>query len=144
MLTTDIQTLFNKFQEGFKTFNLAKVADCYHLPCTLNTPDKMTLLITKQELSSEINSIFEQLKNEKFVSVTLHNASYMKLIDELIFVNIDWTFIDSTGQVFSEFSAFYHLITVDKKLKIINAVSHQISNSQRLGTPFSLTIEHKH
>ncbi|MCJ8320983.1 MAG: hypothetical protein MJK12_15195 [Colwellia sp.] len=141
MLTTNIQTLFNCFQNGFYHFDLAKVVDCYHLPCTLNTPDKMSLINTKTELELEINNIFEQLANECFVRFELSNTSFTQLTDDLLFASINWRFIDKTNQVFSEFSAFYHLSIKDKELKIINATSHQISNSKNLSNPFALTVE---
>jgi hypothetical protein len=143
VLVTKIEALFNKFQEGFNHFDLVKVIDCYHVPCTLNTPDKMSLINTTGELENEVDGIFAQLVNEHFVSFQLTNTSFMRLTDELIFVNMDWKFIDKHDQVFSEFSAFYHLTIKDKKLKIINVTSHQISNGKSLGIPFFLSIEHE-
>lgn len=139
MLAENIQLLFNRFQEGFTHFDLEKVIDCYHLPCTLNTPDKISVINTGAELESEVSGIFTQLTNECFASVKLGNSSFMKLTDDIAYATIDWKFLDNKNQVFSEFSAFYHLIyTKDKKLKIINATSHQINNSQRLEKLFSL------
>jgi len=139
MFTKDIQSLFNNFQLGFKVFDLNLVTACYNLPCTLNTPDKISVIKTKLALEDEVNDIFSQLKNEGFDRLELKNSSCMQLTDEIILVNIDWKFYDNTNQVFSEFSAFYHLVCAnDKKVKIINATSHQISNSQRLQTSFSL------
>ncbi len=142
MITSSIEQLFNRFQQGFKNFDLTMVKNCYHLPCTLNTPDKMTLISNDAELADEINRIFEQLTDEHFTSGKLTNTSYMQLSDEIVFVCIDWKFIDKAEQVFAEFSAFYHLLSIgnekDKQLKIINATSHQISNSRSLATPFIL------
>tara|TARA_B110000114_G_scaffold103755_1_gene109201 strand:+ start:359 stop:793 length:435 start_codon:yes stop_codon:yes gene_type:complete len=143
MLTTNVQALFHNFKEGINHLNLIKVVDCYHLPCTLNTPDKLSLINTKAELESEVKSLFTQLTKECFYRFELSNTSYMKLTDDMIFASIDWTFIDDNHQVFSEFSAFYHLVIKDKKLKIINATSHQINNGQRLLIPFVLTSENK-
>jgi len=141
MITADITKLFNGFQKGFNYFDLAKVVDCYHLPCTLNTPDKMSLINTKTELEQETNNIFEQLTNECFARFELSNTSFTPLTDDLLLASINWRFIDKANQVFSEFSAFYHLSIKDKKLKIINATSHQISNSKNLSIPFTLTVE---
>jgi len=143
MLTTNVQALFHDFQEGINHLDLIKVVDCYHLPCTLNTPDKMSLINTKTELESEVKSLFTQLTDECFAQFELSNTSYMKLTDDVIFASIDWAFIDDNHQVFSEFSAFYHLAIKDKKLKIINATSHQINNGQRLLIPFVLTCENQ-
>ena len=49
MLITNVEALFNNFKEGINHLNLMKVVDCYHLPCTLNTPDKLSLINTKAE-----------------------------------------------------------------------------------------------
>ena len=138
MLTTQIQTLFNNFKEGFKTLDLNKISKCYHLPCTLNTPESLCVVNTEFNLNSEIKGIFEQLKNEGFSYVNLSNTSYCILNNEICFVSIDWQFVDKHHDVFSEFSAFYHLMIIDKQLKIFNATSHQINNSQQLTTPFFL------
>ena len=140
MITSSIEHLFNRFLQGFKNFDLTMVKNCYHLPCTLNTPEKIRVINTDAELSDEIKDIFEQLTNEQFAGVELSNTSYMQLSDDITFVSIDWKFVDQTKQVFAEFSTFYHLTMKrkDKQLKIINATSHQISNSQSLTTPFIL------
>lgn len=143
MLTADIQQSLNRFQKGFHHFDLAMVVDCYHLPCTLNTPEKMSIINTKAELENEINGIFEQLRHECFARFELSNTSYMQLTEDLSFATINWTFIDKTNQVFSEFSAFYHLSVKDKKLKIINATSHQICNEKNLSIPFVLSVENE-
>jgi hypothetical protein len=143
MLITNVQALFHNFKEGINHLDLAKVVDCYHLPCTLNTPDKMSLVSTKDELEFEVKSIFAQLTHECFFRFELRNTSYMELTDNIIFASIDWRFFDDSHQVFSEFSAFYHLVIKDKKLKIINATSHQINNGQRLLMPFVLISENE-
>jgi len=143
MLITNVEALFNNFKEGINHLDLVKVVDCYHLPCTLNTPDKMSLISTKTELETEINSLFTQLTHECFFRFELSNTSYMKLTDELIFASIDWVFFDDNHQIFSEFSAFYHLTIKGKKLKIFNASSHQINNGQKLSMPFVLNFENE-
>jgi len=106
MLLADIQILFNNFQEGFLQFDLEKVVNCYHLPCTLNTPDKISVISTKEELENEVNGIFTQLSNECFTSVTLSNSSYMQLTEEITLASMDWKFFDKTNQVFLSFQLF--------------------------------------
>ena len=143
MLTETIQKSLNRLQKGFYHFDLVMVMDCYHLPCTLNTPEKISVINTQAELKSEINRIFEQLRHECFARFELNNTSYMQLTENLSFATINWKFFDKSNQIFSEFSAFYHLSVKDKKLKIINATSHQICNEQNLSIPFALSVENE-
>ena len=138
MLTTQIHSLFTLFKTAIQTTNVEQLQACYHIPCTLNTPDSFTLINNDVELIAALNAIVEQLQQEQFSQVAVENMSYSKLGNNLYLVSMDWTFTDIANQVFSEFSAFYHLILVDKQLKIINATSHQITNSQQLAKPIAL------
>jgi NADH:ubiquinone oxidoreductase subunit C len=119
------------------------VQACYHLPCTLNTPDKIVLLESEQALVTEFTDIFAQLKQAQTKDIIGSNASFMQLTPssspQLILVCIDWDFIDENNQTFADFSAFYHLIDIDGQLKIINVVSHELENSKALVNPFELT-----
>ena len=139
MLSQRIQTLFDQYITGFKNTDLRQVKACYHLPCTLNTPDKIVFIETEQALSQEFENIFTQLKQAKTTNIIGHHASYSVLSPQLILVCVDWDFIDSNGETFADFSAFYHIIDLDGHLKIINVVSHELEQSKVLQHTFELT-----
>jgi hypothetical protein len=50
-------------------------------------------------------------------------------------VCIDWDFIDGQGQVFADFTAFYHVVDINDTLKIINVISHELESSLTLAKP---------
>jgi hypothetical protein len=137
-LTSKIEQFFHVFIDGFKTNNINQLQACYHFPCTLNTPEHIDIIINKEQLAVYLDAIFVQLENEQFSQLQISNAHYTLMNNELILASIDWVFVDDAGDVFSHFSAFYHLACKNNQLFIINAVSHDIKNSQKLMVPFHL------
>lgn len=138
MLTQNIETLFNRYLAAFKSYDLEKVKACYHFPCTLNTPDKILLLINEHEIAAEFNNIFIQLQAANTTNIIPKKASYTQLHDNLVLVCIDWDFIDDKQEIFADFSAIYHLLIIEEDIKIFNVVSHELTNSLVLATPFEL------
>lgn len=138
MQTKKIAELFKNYLSAFKNYDLDKVVACYHLPCTLNTPDKVVLLTDIKACQQEFSDIFTQLKQAKTSDIIAEKASYSLLSENLFFACIDWTFIDGQGEIFADFCAIYHLILINNELKIINVISHDLSNSLALGYPFVL------
>jgi len=124
-----LQQLFKHYQNAFINYNVNEVSSCYHLPCTLNTPDKIVLLLTPDDCLQEFNAIFTQLKAASTGDIIAQKASYQQVSDQLSLVCIDWDFIDSQGAVFADFAAIYHVLDIDGTLKIVNVVSHELGNS---------------
>jgi hypothetical protein len=146
MLKQKLEALFEHYLTAFENYDLESVCACYHLPCTLNTPDKIVLVNDIEHCKQEFNDIFEQLQQAKTDKIVARQASYMKLNKNLILACVDWYFIDDKEQVFADFSAFYHIgVTYAdsaeetiQELKIINVVSHELSNSISLPHSFSV------
>lgn len=138
MQTTQIVSLFTGYLAGFKSYDLGKVTSCYHLPCTLHTPDKIVLLNNAKACRQEFSDIFKQLKQAKTSDILVKKASYSLITENLFFVCIDWAFIDGQGEIFADFCAIYYLVLIENELKIINVVSHDLSNSLSLDYPFVL------
>lgn len=136
--TTKIVSLFTAYIAAFKGYKLDDVAACYHLPCTLHTPDRVVLLSNEQESLQEFNDIFSQLKQAKTRDIVAKNASYSLVTGSVVLVSVDWTFIDEKSEIFADFCAVYHLILVNNELKIFNVVSHELSNSLSLNIPIEL------
>ena len=139
-LTSKIEQFFHDFIDGFKTNNIKQLQGCYHFPCTLNTPDHIDIIVNEEQLTAYLDAIFAQLENEQFSQLQISNAHYTVMNNELILASIDWAFIDAAGEVFSQFSAFYHLACKNTQFSIMNAVSHDIKNSQKLMVPFHVQI----
>ncbi len=138
MQTKKIAELFKAYLSAFKNYDLDKVVACYHLPCTLNTPDKVVLLKDIKTCQQEFSDIFTQLEQAKTSDIIAEKASYSLLSENLFFACIDWTFIDGQGEIFADFCAIYHLTLINNELKIINVISHDLSNSLTLDYPFVL------
>jgi hypothetical protein len=135
MTASKLQNLFTQYQKSFLAYDIEGVMDCYHLPCTLNTPDKIVLLSNESDCHNEFSEIFEQLKQAVTSDVFAKKASYVEVSKKLYLVCIDWSFIDGQGQVFADFSAVYHVVDIDDTLKIINVISHELQSSLTLAKP---------
>ena len=131
-------SFFTNYVTAFKNYDLSKVVACYHLPCTLNTPDKVVLLTAPKQCEQEFSDIFTQLQQAKTSNIIAKKASYSMITKALMLVCIDWDFIDGQGEVFADFCAIYHLILIEGELKIINVVSHDLSSTIELAHTFNL------
>jgi len=127
-----LQQLFKHYQKAFINYDLNEVSSCYHLPCTLNTPDKIVLLSSQADCLEEFNAIFIQLKEAKTSNIIAKKASFEPISKQLYLVCIDWDFIDGQGEVFADFAAIYHVLDSEGTLKIVNVVSHDLANSLTL------------
>lgn len=127
-----LQELFKRYQNAFIHYDINEVSNCYHLPCTLNTPDKIVFLSSQSDCYEEFGTIFTQLKEAKTSNVIAKKASFEQVSKQLYLVCIDWDFIDGQGQVFAEFTAIYHVLDNDDTLRIINVISHELDSSLTL------------
>lgn len=138
--------LFNRYIEGFHRYNMKTVLSCYHLPCTLHTPDKIAYLANKNEFEQEFIDIFTVLKHANITKIVATKASYQQCQQHSIDVCIDWLFYTNTDEVFTDFTAFYHITCdhlndnkpVNTIGKIVSVVSHEIQNSVMLANELSL------
>jgi hypothetical protein len=140
--TKQIETLFEHYLVAFSHYDLDAVVACYHIPCTLHTPDKMVLVKNIDDCRQALNEIFIQLKQANTAKIVARNASYMSINDNLLLACVDWDFIDDQGQIFADFCAYYHISVLDgpeQKLSIVNVVSHELSNSLPLANVFSIS-----
>ena len=138
MKTKQIETLFEHYLVAFSHCDLDAVVACYHIPCTLHTPDNMVLVKNIDDCRQALNEIFIQLKQANTTKIVARNASYMSINDNLLLACVDWDFIDDQGQVFADFCAVYHITLLENEWKIINVVSHELSNSINLTNTFVL------
>ncbi len=127
-----LQQLFKQYQNAFLQYDLDKLSSCYHLPCTLNTPDKIVLLSSQADCQQEFGAIFTQLKEASTSDIIAQQATFQQVSEQLYLVCIDWGFIDGQGQVFADFAAIYHVLNTGDTLKIVNVVSHELESSLTL------------
>lgn len=130
-----LQELFKRYQQAFIHYNIDEVSRCYHLPCTLNTPDKVILLSSPSDCLQEFGTIFTQLKEAKTSDIIAKKSSFEQVSEQVYLVCIDWDFID--GQVFADFTAIYHVLNDDGTLKIMNVISHELDSSLTLTEPLN-------
>ncbi len=132
MTASKLENLFTQYQKAFLAYDIEAVMDCYHLPCTLNTPDKIVLLANESDCHNEFSEIFAQLKSVATSNVLAKKASYEQISEQLYLVCIDWDFIDGQGDVFADFAAVYHVLDIAGTFKIINVISHALESSLTL------------
>jgi len=139
MKNQQLDNLFQKYISAFKQYDLLAVQDCYQLPCTLHTPDKIAYLADNASFKREFDDIFTVLQHANTDNIIATKATYSLGIGDTLDVCIDWAFIDDKKEVFADFCAFYHLVKVDQQYKIISVVSHDLSNSVALMFDFAIT-----
>jgi len=138
MNTLIIEALFEQYVTAFEQQDIAKTLSCYQLPCTLHTPDKAVLICDENDFEREFSEIFSVLSQADIKTFSSLNASYSEINSVLALACIDWQFFTQDGQLFTDFSAFYHIALVDKQWKIVNVVSQELSQSVKLNSPFNI------
>lgn len=131
-------SFFTNYLTAFITYDLTEVVGCYHLPCTLHTPDKAVLLTDITMCKQEFSDIFAQLQQAKTSDIIARKSSYSIVTNDLVLVCINWDFIDDQGEVFADFCAIYHLACIKTKWGIISVTSHDLSNAIVLAHPFDI------
>ena len=133
-----IEQLFQRYVAAFEQQDIAGIQRCYHLPCTLHTPDRVVLIESSKVFEGEFIDIFTVVNHANIVRFIALKASFSQLNDKLILACVDWQFIDANEQVFTDFSAFYHLAMEDGQWRIFNVVSQELSQSKELNTPLNI------
>lgn len=137
IIEDEFKKLFSLYQTAFLQQDMDKLAHCYHIPCTLTTPDKFILLNDKSEFIAEFSAIFEQLKQAGVEKIIAKNSSFKPLYQSMYLVSIDWEFIDENEQVFTDFTAYFYLNRSEEEFKIINVTSHETEGAITLDNIFS-------
>lgn len=132
MKNQQLVNLFQDYISAFKQYDLAALKQCYQLPCTLHTPDKIAYLADNANFEQEFKNIFIVLQHANIQKIVVTKASYSLSVSHSVDVCIDWAFIDDKDEVFTDFCAFYHLVKIEQDYKIVNVVSHDLSNSVEL------------
>lgn len=132
---------FLNYIQAFAQQSIEQVSQCYQLPCVLSTPEKVVVLANEQSLSKEFNGIFSMLKENAIAAFKANNASYENIDENLVLVKIDWQFFDNANNLFTEFSAIYHLSYQENQFKIVNVISHDMCDLSSLANPLTLNEE---
>ncbi|MDO7084588.1 hypothetical protein WNY51_02060 [Pseudocolwellia sp. AS88] len=138
----ELNELFTRYVNAFKQYDMAAALSCYHLPCTLHTPEKIAYLENEEKFKQEFIDIFTILKHAKISKIVADKASYQYCQKHSLDVCINWLFYDENDELFTDFSAFYHIANDESSEgigKIISVVSHEIQNSIELAQPFKIT-----
>lgn len=133
-----IEQLFQRYLKAFHQQNMVDIRKCYQLPCTLHTPDQVVLIDNESIFEREFLDIFTVLSHAKITRFVALKASFSVLSESLILACIDWQFIDTKGDVFTDFSAFYHLALNNEQWQIFNVVSQELSQSIALNETFDI------
>ncbi len=138
MLEQALIKLFKDYISAFEQYNFTAARACYHLPCTLHTPDKIAYLSDSESFDKEFEEIFVVLKHAKTKKIIPTAASFNNSANSSVDICVDWAFIDDNDEIFADFTAFFHVIKIADKFKIVSVVSHDLTNSIEL--EFSLTL----
>ncbi len=134
-----IEQLFQHYLKAFHQQNMAATQQCYQLPCTLHTPDKVVLIDSIKAFEREFSDIFTVLSHAEIKRFVALKASFSELSENLLLACVDWQFIGPKNEVFTDFSAFYHLVLSEGQWRIFNVVSQELSQSVDLNIAFDIT-----
>ena len=138
MLEQALIKLFKDYIAAFEQYNSSAARACYHLPCTLHTPDKIAYLSDRENFDKEFEEIFIVLKHANTKKIIPIAASYNNSSHSSVDICVDWAFIDDKDEVFADFTAFFHVIEIAEQFKIVSVVSHDLTNSVELEFPLTL------
>jgi hypothetical protein len=138
MLEQALIELFKDYISAFEQYNFSAARACYHLPCTLHTPDKIAYLSGRESFDKEFEEIFIVLKHANTKKIIPTAASYNNSANSSVDICVDWAFIDDKDEVFADFTAFFHVIKIAEQFKIVSVVSHDLTNSVELEFPLTL------
>lgn len=136
MIEQALEKLFDQYMRAFSRYDIQLINDCYQLPCTLSTPEKMLVILDEQTFETEFDKIFLQLQSASIAGLTASNASYICATNELILASVDWAFIDDNENIFADFMALYHIVKTDHKYKIVSVSSHELSHEKQFPNTF--------
>jgi hypothetical protein len=138
----ELNELFTRYINAFKEYDMAAALSCYHLPCTLHTPEKIAYLQNEEQFKQEFIDIFTILKHANISRIVADKASYQYCQKNTLDLCINWLFYDENNELFTDFSAFYHIANDESSAdigKIVSVVSHEIENAIELAQPFKIT-----
>jgi len=133
--------LYQSYIQAFARYDIKWVRECYQLPCVLSTPEKVLLLSDEVNFCKEFDAIFTMLKSHNISGFKANNASFQHIDDSLTLVKIDWQFFDGANNLFTEFSAIYHLSYQSQTYKIVNVISHDMCHVGPLEQSLKISIE---
>lgn len=134
-----IKDFIQGYSQALAFYDAASIRHYYHLPCTLSTPDNVVLLFNEISFEQEFGKIFAQLKDANITSFKVLNTSYQLVSEQLFLLNIDWQFIQNDGNLFTQFSAIYHIAVIEKQFKIVNVISQEINQGLSLAQVLHFT-----
>lgn len=137
-----LETFFSNYLKAFESYDLAAVSNCYAIPCTLNTPEKIVLIDDIDSCQKEFDAIFKQLKQENMKEIRVEQSSFIKMSNDLVLASINWQFVDVGGEFFASFCAVYYIVVEEtqnqKSCKIVNIASHHDESSIKLASSFTI------
>ena len=138
MIEKQLTQLFQSYIKAFNAFSHEGMLNCCTIPCVLHTPDKVAYLSDESLFINEFTQIFQLLQSADVAKVKSRDASYSEINPNLYIVNVSWAFIDNNNEVYTDFSAFYHVARQENKYKITNVISHELSNAVTLDSALDL------
>ena len=138
----ELVKLFTRYINAFTQYDMALALSCYHMPCTLHTPDKIAYIENKEQFEQEFIDIFTILRHANISKINANKVSYQYCQKGSLDVCIDWLFYDDNNELFTDFTAFYHIANDENSNsigKIVSVVSHEIQNSIELSHNIKIT-----
>jgi len=139
-IAQQLNELFTRYIKAFNVYNMDEILSCYHLPCTLHTPEKIAYLANQVQFKQEFIDIFTMLQHANISKIVANKASYQYSQKNAIDVCIDWFFYNDKNELFADFTAFYYMTytDADPSWKIVSVVSHELQNSIALNQLFTI------
>lgn len=121
-MSVSTKAFFDAYAEAYETYSSQAVARMYFIPSVVVSDSQKSVFTTEEELEQHIELLMSRLKEVGVVRCEPEVCQTMRLSDNILFSNVNWSFSAADGQhVFSCFVS-YTLQIEDDALRVIVSV----------------------
>ncbi len=121
-MQANTQTFFDTYSKAYETGVAHSIAVLYFVPAVIMSEEKKNVFTKVDDIAGHVQGLMDQLHTIGVAKMSPDVCQTMRLSENILFSNVNWSFFDEHGQhIFSCFVS-YTLQIVDEQLKIIVSV----------------------
>ena len=124
MINDKIENWLANYAKLFEENNLEEIINCYAVPSTMSTPEKVVIMKSADEVEQQISEILLLTKQSMLKQAKVLDLVIYPYDDNIFIANCRWQMEDAAGQIFAEFGAVYQLVYSKNEFRILNVTSY--------------------
>ncbi len=121
-MSVSTKAFFDAYAKAYETYSSKAVAEMYFVPSVVVSDSQKSVFTTIEELREHIDMLMARLKEVGVVHCEAEVCQTMRLSDNILFSNVNWSFTGAENQhIFSCFVS-YTLQMEGEALKVIVSV----------------------